>query len=42
MSKNFVNLEGNLGGDPEVRYTPSGKAVANVSLATSYEKDGKK
>lgn len=26
---------GNLGGDPEVRYTPSGVAVATFSMATS-------
>ncbi len=32
---NKVILIGNLGNDPEVRYTPSGSAVASVSLATS-------
>ena len=32
---NKVILIGNLGGDPEVRYTPNGSAVANVTLATS-------
>lgn len=32
---NKVILIGNLGNDPEVRYTPSGSAVANVTLATS-------
>jgi len=32
---NKVILIGNLGADPEVRYMPSGDAVANVSLATS-------
>lgn len=32
---NKVILVGNLGRDPEVKYTGSGKAVANVSLATS-------
>lgn len=32
---NKVILIGNLGRDPEVRYTPSGLAVANVTLATS-------
>jgi single-strand DNA-binding protein len=32
---NKVILIGNLGRDPEVRYTPSGLAVANVALATS-------
>lgn len=32
---NKVILVGNLGGDPEVRYMPSGNAVTNVTLATS-------
>lgn len=32
---NKVILIGNLGQDPEVRFTPSGNAVANVTLATS-------
>ncbi len=32
---NKVILVGNLGNDPEVRYMPSGGAVANVSIATS-------
>ncbi|HBC71319.1 MAG TPA: single-stranded DNA-binding protein [Coxiellaceae bacterium] len=32
---NKVILIGNLGNDPEVRYTPSGSAVASISLATS-------
>ena len=32
---NKVILVGNLGGDPVVRYTPSGSAVANISIATS-------
>ncbi len=32
---NKVLLIGNLGMDPEVRYTPNGNAVANVVLATS-------
>lgn len=32
---NKVILIGNLGNDPEVRYTPSGSAVASVSVATS-------
>ena len=34
-SVNKVILVGNCGRDPEVRYTPSGDAVANISLATS-------
>ena len=32
---NKVILVGNLGNDPEMRYTPDGRAIANVSLATS-------
>jgi len=32
---NKVILIGNLGADPDVRYRPSGDAVANVRLATS-------
>ena len=32
---NKVILVGNLGADPEVRYMPSGGAVANLSIATS-------
>ena len=34
-SVNKVILIGNCGRDPEVRYLPSGQAVANVSIATS-------
>jgi single-strand DNA-binding protein len=34
-SINKVILIGNLGRDPEVRYTPSGAAVCNVTIATS-------
>jgi single-strand DNA-binding protein len=30
-----VTLVGNLGRDPEMRYTPSGQAVTNLSVATS-------
>ncbi len=32
---NKVILIGNLGAEPEVRYMPSGQAVANVRLATN-------
>jgi single-strand DNA-binding protein len=42
---NKVILVGRLGRDPEVRYTPSGTAVANFSIATSEQwnnKDGEK
>ncbi|PLX99830.1 MAG: single-stranded DNA-binding protein [Desulfuromonas sp.] len=35
MSVNKVILVGNLGKDPELRYTSSGTAVATFSLATS-------
>ncbi len=34
-SVNKVILIGNLGADPEVRYLPSGDAVANLRLATT-------
>ncbi len=34
-SVNKVILIGNLGRDPEVRYMPSGDAIANLSLATT-------
>ncbi len=34
-SVNKVILIGNLGRDPEVRYTPSGSAVCNVGIATT-------
>lgn len=32
---NRVTIIGNLGQDPEARYLPSGKAVTNLSVATS-------
>ncbi|HET8700318.1 MAG TPA: single-stranded DNA-binding protein [Nitrococcus sp.] len=32
---NKVILIGNLGADPEVRYSPSGSAVTNIRLATT-------
>jgi single-strand DNA-binding protein len=34
-SINKVTIIGNLGRDPEVRYTPNGAAVCNVSVATT-------
>ena len=34
-SVNKVILIGNLGADPEIRYTQAGKKIANLSLATS-------
>lgn len=36
-SVNKVIIVGNLGRDPEVRYSPDGSAVANISVATSYK-----
>ncbi len=36
-SVNKVTLIGNLGKDPELRYAPSGSAVASFSLATSEQ-----
>ena len=35
MNLNLVVLEGRLGTDPEIKYTPSGAAVTNFTLATS-------
>ena len=32
---NKVILVGNVGGDPECRYTPNGNAVTNITLATT-------
>jgi single-strand DNA-binding protein len=37
MSLNKVMLIGNLGKDPELRFTPSGRAVARFSVATSEQ-----
>lgn len=34
---NKAIIVGRLGADPEVRYTPSGSAVANFNIATSME-----
>jgi single-strand DNA-binding protein len=44
-SLNKVMLIGNLGADPEIRYTPSGAAVANFRMATKDQwtsKEGEK
>ena len=38
---NKAMLIGRLGRDPEVRYTPDGLAVANFSIATSYDSTDK-
>ena len=40
-SVNKVILVGNCGRDPEVRYLPSGQAVATVTLATSSRRKDK-
>ncbi len=45
MSVNKVILVGRLGRDPELRFTPSGQAVANFSIATDAawkDRDGNK
>ncbi len=42
-SVNKVIIVGNLGRDPEMRYLPSGEAVANLAVATTdkwKDKDG--
>lgn len=36
-SVNKVIIVGNLGRDPELRYMPSGDAIANIAVATSYK-----
>ena len=44
-SVNKVILVGNLGKDPEVRYMPSGEAIANITVATTdswKDKQGEK
>jgi single-strand DNA-binding protein len=40
-SVNKVILVGNCGRDPEIRYLPSGQAVANISIATSSRRKDK-
>lgn len=44
MSLNSVNIMGNLTRDPELKYTPSGKAVCNISIANNrvYVRNGEK
>jgi len=37
MSMNKVLIIGNLGSDPEMRYTPSGQAVTSFTVATNYK-----
>ena len=40
-SVNKIILLGNIGKDPELRYLPSGMAIASVSLATSSKRKDK-
>ena len=44
MSLNSVNIMGNLTRDPEMKFTPSGKPVCNLSIANNrnYTKNGEK
>src|SRR5215471_3298426 len=45
MSLNRVMMIGNLGQDPEIRYTPSGLPLVNFSVATDepyVDKEGKR
>src|SRR5471030_812989 len=44
MSLNSVNIMGNLTRDPEMKYTPSGKAVCSLSIANNrvYTKNNEK
>ena len=41
MSFNKIIIVGNLGRDPELRYTPQGIAVCNFSMATNEKKRDK-
>jgi len=41
VSFNKIILVGNLGRDPELRYTPQGTAVASFSLATNDKRKNK-
>ena len=40
MSLNKMMVIGNLGADPELRYTPSGKAVTNLRVAVNSNRRG--
>jgi single-strand DNA-binding protein len=40
MTLNKMMIIGNLGADPELRYTPSGKAVANLRVAVNDNRRG--
>jgi single-strand DNA-binding protein len=39
-SLNKITLIGNVGSDPEMRYTPNGKAVTSFRMATNYRYSG--
>jgi single-strand DNA-binding protein len=39
-SLNKIMLIGNVGSDPEMRYTPNGKAVTSFRMATNYRYAG--
>ena len=41
MSFNKITIVGNLGREPELRYTPQGTAVCNFSIATNEKKRDK-
>ena len=41
MSFNKITIVGNLGRDPELRYTPQGNAVCNISVATNEKRRDK-
>lgn len=41
MSFNRITIVGNLGRDPELRYTPQGNAVCNFSVATNEKRRDK-
>src|SRR5918999_3621242 len=40
MTLNKMMIIGNLGADPELRYTPSGKAVTNLRVAVNNNRRG--
>lgn len=40
-SVNKIHLLGNVGRDPEIRYLPSGQAIANITIATSTRRKDK-
>ena len=40
MTLNKMMIIGNLGADPELRYTPSGKAVTDLRVAVNNNQRG--